>query len=234
MLNKIFIFISLWSLSFAQTGMDIFYLFDISGSYHDDVLEKAVNFSEDFHDHISGSDQQEYLFPQKHMLSVIDEFSLKGDPCLNVIEATRKGAFIRTKKIKNDKFSSECLKTVLDSEPANNTDIYGGVLYAQNSLDFPKRRKALIVFSDFKDYPAQRMQNIIDSIDLKDIAVFLIWSDTDIKKGGAQSKKLSKEFKKFAQERNALDVKVYSLNSMLYDSSALREFSNTLKKVSKN
>lgn len=234
MLKKILIFISFFSLSFTQTGTDIFYLFDISGSYHKDVLKKAVSFAEDFHNHISDSDRPEYIFPQKHMLSVIDEFSLAGDPCTSIIEPTKKGAFIKTKKVKNDKFSSNCLKNVLESKPANNTDIYGGLLYAQTSLDFPKKRKALIIFSDFKDYPAKKIKNIIESIDLENIAVFLIWSDTNVQQDGAQSKKLSNQFKKFAQQRNALDVKIYSLNSILNDSNAVKEFSNTLIKVSKN
>ena len=38
------------------------------------------------------------IFPQKHMLSVIDEFSLAGDPCTSIIEPTKKNAFIKTKK----------------------------------------------------------------------------------------------------------------------------------------
>ncbi len=234
MLKKIFIFISFFSLSFTQTGTDIFYLFDISGSYHKDVLKKAVSFAEDFHNHISDSDRPEYIFPQKHMLSVINEFSLAGEPCTSIIEPTKKGAFIKTKKVKNDKFPSNCLKNVLESKPANNTDIYGGLLYAQTSLDFPKKRKALIIFSDFKDYPAKKIINIIESIDLENIAVFLIWSDTNVQQDGAKSKKLSNQFKKFAQQRNALDVKIYSLNSILNDSNAVKEFSNTLIKVSKN
>jgi len=234
MLKKIFVFISFCSFSFTQTGTDIFYLFDISGSYHKDVLKKAVSFAEDFYSHISDSDRPEYLFPQKHMLSVIDEFSLAGNPCMSIIPQPNKNAFRKTKKVRNDKFSSNCLKTVLESRPAKNTDIYGGLLYAQTSLDFPKKRKALIIFSDFKDYPAKEIKNIIESIDLVNVAVFLIWSDTNVQQDGSISKDLANQFKEFAQQRNALNVKIYSLDSILNDSNAVKEFSNTLIKVSKN
>ena len=92
----------------------------------------------------------------------------------------------------------------------------------------------MIIFSDFKDYPAKEIKNIIESIDLKNIAVFLIWSDTNVQQDGAQSKKLSNQFKKFAQQRNALDIKIYSLNSILNDSNAVKEFSNNLLKYLKN
>ena len=91
----------------------------------------------------------------------------------------------------------------------------------------------MIIFSDFKDYPAKEIKNIIESIDLKNIAVFLIWSDTNVQQDGAQSKKLSNQFKKFAQQRNALDIKIYSLNSILNDSNAVKNFQIHLLKYQK-
>ena len=234
MLNKYFyltLFLSSTFLS-AQQGMDIFYLFDVSGSYHQEILDDAVDFSEDLFSELSNVDKP--IYPQKHQLNVIDEYGLTGEPCRDVISQGFTNVFITPSKKKSSRFKSKCLADILKNNPAKNTDMYGAILWAQDSLeDSPAKRKALLIFSDFKDNPAQYFEENINSIDLSNIAVVLFWSDTYVKQHGAQSKKLANEFKKFLLDRNAKTVKVYSLNSVLGDSFAIKNLTKELIDISK-
>lgn len=221
------------SVILGQTtkGMDIFYLIDVSGSYHKEVLKDAVNFSGNLYDELSSMDKP--IFPQKHIVDVMDEYGLTSENCSDLVEQGFSNPFITKSSNTSAPFKDECLPEVLKNSPANYTDLYGSVLNAQDYLDFPKKRKALLIFSDFKDNPAAYFEGNINEIDLSGITVVLLWSDTRVKVEGAQSRKLANEIRKFLKKKDATNVQVVSLKTLKNDRNALKDFAKNLINISK-
>ena len=233
MIRYIFLMLFQLSILLGQTtnGMDIFYLIDVSGSYHKEVLKDAVKFSGNLYDELSSIDKP--IFPQKHIVDVMDEFGLTSEDCSDLVEQDYSNPFITKSSNTSAPFKDECLSEVLKNSPARNTDLYGSILNAQDYLDYPKKRKALLIFSDFKDNPAAYFEGNINEIDLSGITVILLWSDTEVKAQGAQSRKLANEIRKFLKKKNATNVQLVSLKTLKNDRNALKDFTKNLINISK-
>tara|TARA_B100001250_G_C19772482_1_gene777852 strand:- start:730 stop:1449 length:720 start_codon:yes stop_codon:yes gene_type:complete len=231
-----FLFAILLPLTFLNAqdnnGMDVFYAIDVSGSYHKEHLTTAVKLTGDIYDQLTSSDRP--VYPQLHTVGVIDEFGLTPDGrCNETYEQQFTSMFLAPTAKKESIFKNECLSNVLKRPQAVNTDMFGAILAAQYTLNYPKKRKALFIFSDFKDNPMVLFEQNKEQIDLSGIAVVLVWSDTRAKYEGALSQSLANEFKSFLKKRGALRVDSYSLSS-LQGLSVVKKLVNDLIKYSKN
>jgi len=233
MIRYFFLMLFQLSILLGQTtkGMDIFYLIDVSGSYHNEVLKDAVKFSGNLYDELSSMDKP--IFPQKHIVDVMDEYGLTSEDCSDLVAQDYSNPFITKSSNKSSLFKDECLSEVLKNSPASHTDLYGSILNAQDYLDYPKKRKALLIFSDFKDNPAAYFEGNINEIDLSGITIVLLWSDTRVKVEGAQARKLANDFKKFLKKKNATNVQLVSLKTLKNDQNSLKDFAKNLLNISK-
>ena len=131
------------------TGINIVYIFDISGSYYKESLRPSVTLAKDIFKDITGTEGLPY-FPQTHQVSTIDAMSVTiGGLCATKIK--QENIFEERKINPAEKFNS-CLNKVLNVPMAKSTDIVGGLLTASKSLQNKELYgKGVIIFSDMQE-----------------------------------------------------------------------------------
>ena len=72
----------------TSDGLNIFYIFDASGSFHEDALPRCIALAENIHNKISDINGILPIFPQTHQFSTIKEISrgTKGN-CIKLISS---------------------------------------------------------------------------------------------------------------------------------------------------
>ena len=165
-------FISLSLIVFFGCGsnpdrVSIVYLFDTSGSFHQNALPDCLTLAEKIFEEISDVKGDFQIFPQTHQVSTIDASSVKiGKGCSKEVKDSNLFS-----SVEENSSIANCLKEVQQSKRAQYTDIRGALYNASQSLQFKDAFKAIIVFSDLhEDVPEAKTF----SYNLKDVSVFVV------------------------------------------------------------
>ena len=161
-----------------NTEINLLYLYDISGSYHQKSLKESVRISENIFNSIISNDGIPFK-PQTHQVSTIDGMSVNiGGNCNTRI--TQENIFETEIKSPGDDFKS-CLKSIVDSKPSKATDLRGALATASKTLQNDDLRgKGVIIFSDLHEYGEVKKDY---PLDLNGVCFYVIveWADYQIK-----------------------------------------------------
>ena len=160
-----------------NTAINILYLFDISGSYHQKSLKESIDISSKIFKEIIGTNGVPFK-PQTHQVSTIDAMSVNiGGNCYTRVNQEN---IFNEETIDPSQQFLDCLKKVRNSDPTNATDLKGALATASKTLQNDDLRgKGVIIFSDLheslntkRNYP----------INLENICVYVIyeWSEYQI------------------------------------------------------
>ena len=185
-LNFILFLFVLTNCENQKKGINIVYLFDVSGSFYQEALSSSIKLAEKiFDDIISPTGIPFYSGSQIHQIATIDQKSVtKGGLCSAVIE--QENIFADTpKNISID----HCLNSVKLAQKASATNIKGSLFNAGKALGNNNLYgKGIIIFSDMREavYKIKEYQ-----INLSGVSVFVIWevSDAQLNDGGWQKDK---------------------------------------------
>lgn len=160
-----------------NTEINILYLYDISGSYHQKSLKESVRISENIFNSVVSTDGIPYR-PQTHQISTIDGMSVNmGGNCFTRV--TQENIFDKETKDPSDDFK-KCLKKVLDSKPSKETDLRGALATASKTMQNDDLRgKGVVIFSDLHEYSEVKNDY---PLDLSGVCFYVIveWADYQI------------------------------------------------------
>ncbi len=173
------LFIMLGCEDNKSTDINIVYLFDVTGSYHESSLKESASIAQKIFTDMIGPNGIPFR-PHTHQVSTIDEMSVNlGSNCITKLDQVN----IFDDNDDQDPSDSfkECINNVLEKPAAHSTDIRGALLTASKSLQNDDLRgKGLIIFSDLHEYVNEKKDY---PLDLKGVSIFVVfeWSTTHIK-----------------------------------------------------
>ena len=166
-----------------NTGINLVYIFDISGSYYQGSLRPSVKLAENIFTDITSTEGLPY-YPQTHQVSTIEEMSVAiGGLCATKIKEGN--IFEEQSYNPKDQFDA-CLQKVMNASMARSTDIRGALLTASKSLQNKELYgRGVIIFSDMQEVINERRQY---DIDLSGIPVYVIyeWSKQQLQNPSMQ------------------------------------------------
>lgn len=217
-----FIFFVSNTTLFAQDGVGIVYLFDVSKSYKLKALDEAIDVSHGIYDAFTKKKGGlGGVSPQYHLTSTIDAKSIKATkPCTTTYIDMSGGVFSKKSNKNNSRDDIiPCLDKISNMPYAMYTDIRGGVYNAANSLGDNITKKGLIIFSDMENDPAKSFQKNLP-LDLEGITVLMLYSHTLSGKKGNITDKYVEEFKSIFKEAGAKHVDAMPLQSIAVQGSS--------------
>ena len=183
-LTNIIILFSLLLFPSCDTskGLNVLYLFDVSGSFHREALPESILVSEKILELISDPSNGINEYPQTHQVSTIETQSIMIGSS-EYIHIDKKNLFDIHQQVPEVDHSS-LFSAIKNSERSSYTDISGALLTASNSMQGNYKGKCLIVFSDFVE-ELKSEKDYIYSLD--DIIVFGVhaFSQNQIQQGNA-------------------------------------------------
>jgi len=149
-----------YSCSQNKSGLNVLYVYDISGSFHTYSLDECIKIGKKIFQKLT----ETTIKPQIHQTNTISELSVNaGSNCNTTI---LQGDILDSKEDLQYNIDN-CLDKIAAEEPAISTDISGSLLNASLSLSGDEYLgKVLIIFSDFKETANFNIQS-----NLKDIIV---------------------------------------------------------------
>ena len=150
--------ISFYSCSSYKNGLNVLYVYDISGSFHTYSLGECIKTGKKIFKELSKTN----IKPQIHQTNTISELSVNaGGNCSTTII---QGDILDTKEDFQYTIDN-CLDKIAAQEPASSTDISGALLNASLSLSGDEYLgKVLIIFSDFKETANLNIQSNLEDI----------------------------------------------------------------------
>ena len=200
---------------FAQGGMGVFYLFDVSISYKGKSLNEAIDVASTTYNIFTDTKKGLGSIPlQYHMAGTIDAKAIKSTkPCTVTYENVAKGVF--SKNVETQKVSIKpCLNKISNTPGSKFTDIRGGVYNAGNSMSDNLKWRGLIIFSDMDNDPMQSFQKKLPLDNLKGITVLMLYSHTSAAKKGNITDKYVEDFKTIFTDAGAKHVEAWPLQSI--------------------
>jgi len=193
-----------WDERYSKTdGINIFYIFDTSGSFYDESLPTSINLANQIY-----KDFSEYnIYPQVHQFSTISEIWGKTQNCVAKIEAP---SLIDNTK---NKIDYSCLNQIKKHTKAKQTDISGAIKNASASLQGDKYRgKAIIIFSDFDETAHLKFNSRLD-----DIIVYAVHDYSEIQINNKSYDKDIAEFKTMLMDKGCKEenIKIVELRSFI-------------------
>ena len=193
-----------------KEGINVLYIYDISGSFHTNSLENCLATGEQIFKKLA---QEESLKPQIHQTNTISALSVS-----NQTNCSIKIDKLNINAIQEDRnYSiSHCLEGIASSNPARSTDIQGAILNASLSLSGGDYiGKIIFVFSDFKE----TVNLGITESNLEDVIVVGIQDIAIDNKGKLEYNNIQKyqnEFKSLLLKSKCKDdnIKIFNLKSL--------------------
>ena len=147
-----------------KSGINILYVYDITGSFHKYSLHDAISTGEKIFKALADIDD---LTPQVHQFSTISELAIK--PGINCYVETKAIDIMSADYLEqrdNPVNISTCLDEIINSKPVMiSTDISGALLNASLSLKGESYiGKILFIFSDFKETANLNIQSNLEDI----------------------------------------------------------------------
>lgn len=158
----------------APIAIKVYYLFDISGSYRENLnngstpLHESVKRAHQILKHLSEL-QDPTNFPQTHQIGFISERILHGKPATRIDQVgifDKPGQDLET-------FAKE-LDNVLTTQSSGATDIYGGLYKAVQALkESNAKNKLIILFSDLHNATQNPSNYEVDMTGIKLIGYYI-------------------------------------------------------------
>ena len=229
--RKIFLIVSLSSILLCQwwwpfgsdgkdrsDGLNIFYIFDASGSFHEDALPRCITLAEKIHNDISDINGILPIFPQTHQFSTIKEISMGATGnCIKPIDSPTILDTHDTVHAEN-----ECLNKIKLSPRAEKTDISGAIANASESMELDSYYgKAIIIFSDFDETAHRKITS-----SLENIIVYAIHEYSEIQINNKSYEKDKNEFIDMLLDNGCKEenIKFVELNSVIHNPGAILRF----------
>jgi hypothetical protein len=150
--------LSFYSCSNNKNGLNVLYVYDISGSFHTYSLDECIKTGKKIFEELANTT----IKPQIHQTNTISELSVNaGGNCSTTII---QGDILDSKE--DSQYSIDnCLDKIAAEEPAKSTDISGALLNANLSLSGEEYLgKVLIIFSDFKETANLNIESNLEDI----------------------------------------------------------------------